>query len=60
MVSYCPLDIEEDQPERLPPKRVPPPKPPVSAARREETACNFEVIFFILGSHAIALTDSLK
>jgi|MDTD01.2.fsa_nt_gb hypothetical protein len=60
MVSYCPLDIEEDQPERLPPKRVPPPKPQVSAARREETECNFVVMFFIVGSIALALSDSVK
>ena len=60
MVSYCPLDNEEDQPERLPPQRVPPPKPPVSAARREETECNFVVMFFIVGSIALALSDSVK
>jgi len=61
MVSFCPLDEEDDR--LLPPRHAPPPPPPSRqevARRAEETECNFVVMFFIVGSIALALSDSVR
>lgn len=65
MVSFCPLD-EEDAPvvRRVPVVRPQPKKKPEAPTRvsvgREESECNFAVLFFIVASIALMLTDQVK
>lgn len=61
MVAFCPLD-EEDAPavvRRVPIVRPQPKKLEVSVGR-EESECNFAVLFFIVASIALMLTDQVK
>lgn len=65
MVAFCPLD-EEDAPavpttttrRRVPIVRPQPTKAVVVG--REESECNFAVLFFIVASVALMLTDQVK
>jgi len=66
MVSFCPLD-EEDEPvvRRVPIVRPQQPKKPEAptskvSVGREESECNFAVLFFIVASIALMLTDQVK
>jgi hypothetical protein len=64
MVSFCPLD-EEDEPvvRRVPvvrPQQPKKPEAPTLSVGREESECNFAVLFFIVASIALMLTDQVK
>jgi hypothetical protein len=65
MVAFCPLD-EEDAPvvRRVPTVRAQqqptPDQPRVVSVGREESECNFAVLFFIVASIALMLTDQVK
>jgi len=65
MVAFCPLDEEEDAPvvRRVPtvrPRQPKPDQPRVVSVGREESECNFAVLFFIVSSIALMLTDQVK
>ncbi|AUT19026.1 hypothetical protein DSLPV1_055 [Dishui lake phycodnavirus 1] len=64
MVAFCPLDEEEAAPPvvRRPPVVRPQPKPEQQrvSVGREESECNFAVLFFIVASIALMLTDQVK
>jgi len=67
MIAYCPLDeepFERPIPNRVRPtmevvtSRTPPPKHS-KVLGRDNTECNYVVMFFIAGVVALALIDSL-
>jgi hypothetical protein len=66
MVAFCPLDEEEDAPvvrRRVPtvrPQQPKPDQPRLVSVGREESECNFAVLFFIVASIALMLTDQVK
>ena len=65
MVAFCPLDEEEAPPGvRQDPivraQQKPKQPPPRVSIGREESECNFAVLFFIVASIALMLTDQVK
>ena len=68
MIAYCPLDeepFERSIPTRVRPtmevvtSRTPPPPKHSKVLGRDNTECNYVVMFFIAGVVALALIDSL-
>jgi len=68
MIAYCPLDeepFERPIPNRVQPtmevitSRTPSPKTHSKVLGRDNTECNYVVMFFIAGVVALALIDSL-
>jgi hypothetical protein len=63
MVAFCPLDEEDAPVVRRGPIVRAQPKPkqtPRVSVGREESECNFAVLFFIVASIALMLTDQVK
>lgn len=60
MLSYCPLD-ELEVSARTPPRaRLTQRKPQQASPSRENTECNYLVMFFILGVFMLVISDQLK
>lgn len=57
MISYCPLDLQENNPS---------PKPIVKSYNRntqktlENTECNYLVMFFVMGVFILSISDQFK
>jgi len=62
MIGYCPLDddpIERPRPSQKVPVPVPVQERRESPTGREDTECNYVVLFFIAGVIALAIMDTL-
>ena len=55
MIGYCPLDSDFG----APPKVYKRPQP-VKKVNKDDTECNYLVMFFVLGVFALAVSDQLK
>jgi hypothetical protein len=64
MVAFCPLDEEEAPPgvrqDPIVRAQQKPKQPTTVSVGREESECNFAVLFFIVASIALMLTDQVK
>ena len=56
MISYCPLDLTDEQPVVRKPQVV---REKVKIRKNEHTECNYLVMFFILGVFVLAATDTI-
>ena len=58
MISYCPINFD-NSPRQVPLQGVerprPSPQPP-----REDTECNYLIIFFVVGVLMLAVSDQIK
>ncbi len=59
MISYCPLDFDE--------QKTSPPRPnisqkikPVQRKISENTECNYLVMFFVVGVFILTISDQIK
>ena len=57
MIGYCPIEEEPVAPPPRPKKVVVPQTKPGTV---EDTACNYVVMFFIVGVLTLALMDTLE
>lgn len=55
MIGYCPLDSDFGAPPKV--YKRPQPKKKVN---KDDTECNYLVMFFVLGVFALAVSDQLK
>jgi len=58
MISYCPINFD-NSPQRVPLQDVERPRPRPSPPR-EDTECNYLIIFFVVGVFMLAVSDQIK
>ena len=55
MIGYCPIE-DIDQPVKVEPKVIETPH----KINKEDTECNYLVMFFVIGVLVLAITDNMR